>query len=607
MDIDYRLSLNVLRALGGDTSKDFQSVEEIWDDINGIYDNAGDRLDIQALILDIKNNGLYEYYPSENADAYAPVRLNVNVPQKYTEEYIQELEKSVYQEGYNEGNDAGYRDGYTAGNTDGFTDGYAEGLDDGTEQQKALLSEVTVKENGVYEREDGYKKVYVEVDVPTFETETLSVELTENGDYNYTPSKDGYDSVSVSVNVPTSEPADLRDLIVEVKENKEYEFLPTDYDGWNKVNVTLNVPTGGGGGNGFDYSVIGWSDSFNNEVNSITSNQISESATLKEAWENAADFNVQQEITSLIRRLYFCPKVDMSKLKYGGSAKLAGTGTVRFPKQDYHLPSSSLVKNVSFQDCVKLESIELGLQWNLFTDAVGMFKNCTSLKEVPSDYVPHRAVLGDLCNNCTSLISVPELDCSNVTYLENAFRGCSNLESISLLNTGKVTNMAYLFYDCTSLTSIPELDCSSCTNLQYAFRNCDLVDTISIRNTGKVTSMQYAFYDCAGLTSLPEIDCSSVTVINFMLHPNGGNGNLTTLGGFKNLGAKSSLTNTNNYFIEKHPNLTHESLMNVINGLYDRKSAGYSTVTLKFGSTNLAKLTDEEKAICTNKGWTLTT
>lgn len=30
-----------------------------------------------------------------------------------------------------------------------------------------------------------------------------------------------------------------------------------------------------------------------------------------------------------------------------------------------------------------------------------------------------------------------------------------------------------------------------------------------------------------------------------------------------------------------------------------------STQTLKIGSKNLAKLTDDEKAIATNKGWTL--
>ena len=71
---------------------------------------------------------------------------------------------------------------------------------------------------------------------------------------------------------------------------------------------------------------------------------------------------------------------------------------------------------------------------------------------------------------------------------------------------------------------------------------------------------------------------------------------LTDLGGFKNLSI--SITS---YFLDKCPNLTVESLMNVINNL-----ATVSGKTLKFGSTNLNKLTAEQIAIATNKGWTLT-
>ena len=49
-------------------------------------------------------------------------------------------------------------------------------------------------------------------------------------------------------------------------------------------------------------------------------------------------------------------------------------------------------------------------------------------------------------------------------------------------------------------------------------------------------------------------------------------------------------------------NLTHDSLMNVINEAGDVTS---NPQTLTLGTTNLNKLTDEEKAIATNKGWTL--
>ena len=53
--------------------------------------------------------------------------------------------------------------------------------------------------------------------------------------------------------------------------------------------------------------------------------------------------------------------------------------------------------------------------------------------------------------------------------------------------------------------------------------------------------------------------------------------------------------------------LTHKSLMNIIGCLYDFVSNGETTTrTLTIGTNNLSKLTDEEKAIATQKGWTLT-
>ena len=48
--------------------------------------------------------------------------------------------------------------------------------------------------------------------------------------------------------------------------------------------------------------------------------------------------------------------------------------------------------------------------------------------------------------------------------------------------------------------------------------------------------------------------------------------------------------------------LTHDSIMSIINAL-ENKTSGTWTVTL--GATNLEQLTDAEKAIATQKGWTL--
>ena len=50
-------------------------------------------------------------------------------------------------------------------------------------------------------------------------------------------------------------------------------------------------------------------------------------------------------------------------------------------------------------------------------------------------------------------------------------------------------------------------------------------------------------------------------------------------------------------------NITVDSMVAMFNSLKDLTSETAKTLTL--GSTNLAKLTDEQKAIATNKNWTL--
>lgn len=218
---------------------------------------------------------------------------------------------------------------------------------------------------------------------------------------------------------------------------------------------------------------------------------------------------------------------------------------------------------------------------------------------------------GDVINmagmfgNCENLKTIPLLDTRNVTNMAGMFSFCSNLKTIPKINTAKVTDMSTMFSVCKNLEEIPLLDTSNVTNMHEMFGNCELLRTIPELNTVSVSSMPSMFINCSSIKDIPLLEASSVTNVWQIFD---GCELLENLGGLKNLGQAYSTTMTANdgwysLVLSKCPLLTHDSLMNVINNLYDIKSKGVKPQTLQLGDTNKAKLTVEEIAIATNKGW----
>ena len=208
-----------------------------------------------------------------------------------------------------------------------------------------------------------------------------------------------------------------------------------------------------------------------------------------------------------------------------------------------------------------------GIKWRLrYTSGPDFFSNDFEFIDADSLYYLE-----------SSRTAIPDINISKSTTTRNMFNGCNSLVAIPQLNTSNVIYMTNMIDSCTSLTTIPQL------------------------NTSNVSSMSYMFYDCSNLRSIPLLDCSKVNNTYAMFNPTymSDYTYLTDLGGFKNI--KADLD------IQKAPNLTVQSLMNVINNLYDFRANGESiTRTLTLGTTNLNKLTDEQKAVATNKGWSLT-
>ena len=251
-----------------------------------------------------------------------------------------------------------------------------------------------------------------------------------------------------------------------------------------------------------------------------------------------------------------------------------------------------------FSGCTSLTTIPQLITSSVI-DMEAMFSYCTSLTTVPQLDTSSVSNMYRMFQKCSSLTSIPLLDCSSATSLMGMFEDCISLTTIPQLDTSSATNLSSMFNRCTSLTTIPQLDTSSVTNLSSMFEKCTSLTTIPQLDTSSVTDMTDLFEGCISLTSIPLLDCSSVTspyspFREVSLYK------LTDLGGFKNLKVS---WDTN--FLKRVPNVTVESLMNVINNLYDLTANGLSGQTLAFGTHNLNKLTDEQIAVAINKGWTL--
>lgn len=234
-----------------------------------------------------------------------------------------------------------------------------------------------------------------------------------------------------------------------------------------------------------------------------------------------------------------------------------------------------------------------------------MFSGFMNLQEVPLINTSKVTNMSYMFSNCSSLTEVPLLDTSLVKDMTSMFNNCSKLKTIPLFNTSNLTNMYGMFSGCNVIDNLPLLDTSKVTRMNDTFKRCYDLKKIPEINTENVTSYNSTFYNCVTLYEIPALNASKVTDVNqtFLLC-----NKLKDFGGMLNLGEAYNTrqpANIPNYklTLDDSPELTHDSLMNIINNLYDIKTKGCNPQGLILGGTNLGKLTSEEIAIATNKGW----
>lgn len=276
-----------------------------------------------------------------------------------------------------------------------------------------------------------------------------------------------------------------------------------------------------------------------------------------------------------------------------------------------------------FNYCTSLTSIEFpegsGTQLTA-TRMNGGFSNCTSLQKIvfPAgfggavDYLWYQNL-----NECNSL--------RRIEFGAGAF---PKLKTFSWLAYGSNTpSLSSIDFGSEDFgLSVARFECKD----QQKLVSLELPDNFGLSSTYKYLELSYGIQNCSELTSLKlpanvrcynnsntiyPSNCPKLTHITFPTAP-GKNYESSTNGGthavfpqcnsLQHLEGNLMLKTTGTIDISHLTQLDHSSLLLIINGLYDYVGAGGSgTRYIKLGNVNLAQLSDEEKAIATNKGWTI--
>ena len=211
------------------------------------------------------------------------------------------------------------------------------------------------------------------------------------------------------------------------------------------------------------------------------------------------------------------------------------------------------LNKVSFINCKKIKSIG-----NL------AFQNCSSLATI--NLPDSIAAIGNFAfQNCSSLATI-NLPNSIAAISSNTFQNCSSLATINLPDSIAAIGSS-AFQNCSSLATI-NLPNSIATIGNSAFQNCSSLATINLPNSiAAISSNTFPF-------------CSALT-------------DVTIESGF----------NCDKLNLSASTRYTAETIVSWLEALADR--TGQAPFTLTIGADNLNKLTAEQKAIATNKNWTL--
>lgn len=506
-----------------------------------------------------------------------------------------------------------------------YDEGYAQGKTDGINEQKSKLESINITENGTYRKEDGYNEVVVNVpDLNGSYDEGYEqgqadvaanarvLDVTENGNYlskfsdpvaptlvtgRYADGTDFYNYATLSNQVYNTNITVTKDSVVELWYKGDNE---TTDDGWNTIFGCAKTDD--------EDFYLGYMYSDNTNLRGFIGQKQVQFSWDDNVWHHIimkndglwvddvlmGSFNTTKTFAynlglngtwdGLIRNANGCfgmIKIDntiiiptaggFQNVNTGELLEVVKNGSYSFTENKIRYGEGELYKtvNVNVIPKINVKEAEIKFGESTFTEV----PEWADFKDV-TDF----SYMFRYCNN---LQTIPEIDTSNAINMDSMFNGCGNLTTVPAFDTSSVTNMGSMFYECGNLTTVPAFDTSNVTNMYQMF---------------------FIFVGNKNLVSLPKFNCQKVNEMGrYFSYYDDGMSALTDVGGWENL--KCDWNDDNG--LATCPNLTYQSCINILNGLYDFVGNGSTeTRTLKVHPNFLTTVGDKI-SIGTAKGWSI--
>ena len=494
-----------------------------------------------------------------------------------------------------------------------YDEGYAQGKIDGANEQKGKLESINITENGTYNKEDGYN--HIEVNVPDL-----------NGSYD-----EGYTQGQADV------AANAR--VLNVTENGNYLSKFSD-----PVAPTLVTGVYADGTGFYSYAELN-GKVFNTKIAATKDSRI------EFWWKNDATYNRYATIIG-------------GQTEEGYIFKFAeySTNTYRI---EY---GNATVGNLFYHNF----NYDMTSRWNhiIFSKQDGLYVNDELICQVQgerwgeNETIPNfwinAAYLGEIDNNANGTFGMIKINDVVIIPTANGFKNVNTGELLEVMRDGTytftenlpiypegelyktinvnvipkinlqkegvklqgstfkevpdwvdlegVTSLNGVFSNCTNLLELPILNVPYCTDFDSVFLNIRFADLTNIQYWvyPKNAKWSQAFGQNYEIEKCPAIymEGSNDYYQGFPFWGYSNYTKFTDFGGF--IGLKYSITQ--DYSLPFLPNLTYESCINILNGLYDFSGNGETPNSdqghLKVAQSFIDKVGDKI-SIGVAKGWVI--